>query len=51
MRRYISFTNGRNLDRLRHGMRWGNWMMSVLAADGFGHMAYEYFVICKLFFR
>ena len=48
MQRYISDSGGRNLDRLRSGALWANRMMSALAADGFGHMAYELFVVRKL---
>lgn len=48
MRRHISSTDGKNLDRLRSGALWANRMMNKLAADGFKHMAYEFFVIRKL---
>jgi len=51
MRKHISCTDGRNLDRLRSGALWVNRMMSILAADGLGYMAYEYFVIRKLSLR
>lgn len=48
MRRHISDTDGRNLDRLRSGALWVNRMMSKLAADGLGYMAYELFVVREL---
>jgi hypothetical protein len=48
MQKCVSDSTGKNLSRLRSGALWVNRMMSTLAADGFGHLAYEIFVLCEL---
>jgi hypothetical protein len=48
MRKCVSDSSEKNLTRLRKGALWVNRMMFELSEDGFGHSAYEVFVLCKL---
>ncbi|KAL5351011.1 hypothetical protein ACLOAV_004585 [Pseudogymnoascus australis] len=45
MRRKITNASDKSLARLRKGALWVNTLMAKLAADGFGHLAYEIFVL------
>ena len=47
MRKCISDSHWRHLARLRRGALWTNRMMNTLVGDGFGHLAYEVFVLCE----
>jgi hypothetical protein len=47
MQKCVSGSTAKNLSHLRSGALWVNRMMSTLASDGFGHLAYELFVLCE----
>lgn len=47
MKKCVSNSGKKNLRRIRKGALWVNRMMEKLSRDGFGHFAFEIFVLCE----